>query len=23
FVPRGTNTAVPWDDTLASQSFPK
>ncbi|EBG1930840.1 phage tail protein, partial [Salmonella enterica] len=21
--PRGTNTAVPWDDTLASQSFPK
>ncbi|EBS5674959.1 phage tail protein, partial [Salmonella enterica subsp. enterica serovar Newport] len=20
---RGTNTAVPWDDTLASQSFPK
>lgn len=23
FVPRGANTAVPWDDTLASQSFPK
>ncbi|MCD3007449.1 phage tail protein, partial [Salmonella enterica subsp. enterica serovar Enteritidis] len=22
-VPRGANTAVPWDDTLASQSFPK